>query len=118
VQVTGDFELAATTARTVAFTSIVFFEFLLAYQCRSETKHIFQLGWEGITANKMLFVSVMVGVGLQFLILYVPFLNEVFYVVPLTPFQLFYCFAGSLTAFLVLPQRLIPRRQYVEHRKG
>ena len=117
VQTTGDFELAATTARTVAFTSIVFFEFLLAYQCRSETKHIFQMGWAGVTANKMLFVSVIVGVGLQFLILYVPFLNEVFYVVPLTPFQLFYCFAGSLTAFLVLPQRLIPRRQYVEHRK-
>ena len=118
IQTTGDFELAATTARTVAFTSIVFFEFLLAYQCRSETKHIFQLGWEGVTANKMLFVSVMVGVGLQFLILYVPFLNEVFHVVPLTRFQLLYCFAGSLTAFLILPQRLIPRRQYVEHRKG
>jgi Ca2+-transporting ATPase len=117
VELTGDFELAATTARTVAFTSIVFFEFLLAYQCRSETKHIFQLGWKGITANKMLFVSVVVGVGLQFLIIYVPFLNEVFHVVPLTPFQLLYCFVGSLTAFLILPQRLIPRRQYVEHRK-
>ncbi len=117
IQVTGDFELAATTARTVAFTSIVFFEFLLAYQCRSETKHIFQLGWEGVTANKMLFVSVVVGVGLQFLILYVPFLNEMFHVVPLTSFQLLYCFVGSLTAFLILPQRLIPRRHYVEHRK-
>ena len=117
IQATGDFELAATTARTVAFTSIVFFEFLLAYQCRSETKHIFQLGWEGVTANKMLFVSVVVGLGLQFLILYVPFLNEVFHVVPLTPFQLMYCFVGSLTAFLIVPQRLIPRRQYVEHKK-
>ncbi|MBN2335434.1 cation-transporting P-type ATPase [Candidatus Bathyarchaeota archaeon] len=116
-QSTGDFELAATAARTVAFTSIVFFEFLLAYQCRSETKHIFQLGWKGFVANKMLFVSVAVGVGLQFLILYVPALNEVFHVVPLTPFQLFYCFAGSLTAFLIIPQRLIPKRQYVEHRK-
>jgi len=117
IQATGDYELAATTARTVAFTSIVFFEFLLAYQCRSETKHIFQLGWKGITANKMLFVSVVVGLGLQFLILYVPFLNEVFHVVPLTRFQLIYCFVGSLTAFTILPQRLIPRRQYVEHRK-
>jgi Ca2+-transporting ATPase len=34
-------EVAATQARTVAFTSIVFFEFILAYQCRSETLHIF-----------------------------------------------------------------------------
>ncbi|MCW4051474.1 MAG: cation-transporting P-type ATPase [Candidatus Bathyarchaeota archaeon] len=113
---TGDWDLAATTARTVAFTSIVFFEFLLAYQCRSETKHIFQLGWKGFTANKMLFVSVMVGLILQLMILYIPFLNEIFHVVPLTPFQLFYCFAGSLTAFLIVPQRLIPKRKYVEHR--
>ena len=114
---TGDFELAATTARTVAFTSIVFFEFFLAYQSRSETKHIFQLGWKGLTANKMLFVSVVVGIGLQFLIVYVPALNEIFHVVPLTAIQLLVCFLGSLTAFLIIPQRLIPKRQYVEHRK-
>ena len=113
----GDFELAAATARTVAFTSIVFFEFFLAYQCRSETKHIFQLGLEGWTANKMLFISVIVGLGLQFLILYVPAFNVIFHVVPLTGFQLLICFLGSLTAFLIIPQRLIPKRQYVEHRR-
>jgi len=113
----GDFELAAVTARTVAFTSIVFFEFLLAYQCRSETKHIFQMGLEGWTANKMLFISVVVGLGLQFMILYIPAFNVIFHVVPLTGFQLLLCFLGSLTAFLIVPQRLIPKRQYVEHRR-
>jgi Ca2+-transporting ATPase len=113
----GNFELAATTARTVAFTSIVFFEFFLAYQCRSETKHIFQLGIEGLTGNKMLFISVIVGICLQFAILYTPRLNDVFHVVPLTGLQLLVCFVGSLTAFLIIPQRLIPKRQYVEHRK-
>jgi Ca2+-transporting ATPase len=114
----GDFELAAATARTVAFTSIVFFEFLLAYQCRSETKHIFQLGLEGWTTNKMLFISVVVGLVLQFLILYIPAFNVIFHVVPLTGFQLLICFLGSLTAFLIIPQRLIPKRQFVEHRKA
>jgi Ca2+-transporting ATPase len=113
---TGNVELAATTARTVAFTSIVFFEFLLAYQCRSETKHIFQMGWEGVSANKMLFVSIVVGLSLQLLILYVPLLNEVFHVVPLNTFQLLLCFLGSLTAFLIFPSKLIPRRTYVKHR--
>jgi Ca2+-transporting ATPase len=112
---TGNYELAATTARTVAFTSIVFFEFVLAYQCRSETKHIFQLGWEGVSANRMLFVSVVVGVILQLMILYVPFLNGIFHVVPLTTFQLSLCIIGSLTAFLIIPQRLIPKRTYVEY---
>ncbi len=113
----GDFELAATTARTVAFTSIVFFEFLLAYQTRSETKHIFQLGLKGWTENKLLFISVVVGLALQFAILYVPALNPIFHVVPLSGLQLLVCFAGSLTAFLIVPQRLIPKRQYVAHRK-
>jgi Ca2+-transporting ATPase len=115
---TGDLELATATARTVAFTSIVFFEFLLSYQCRSETHHIFALGWEGVTANKMLFVSVMVGLALQFMIVYIPFFNEVFHVVPLTGFQLLLCFLGSLTAFLILPGKLIPRRRYVSHREA
>lgn len=113
----GDFELAAATARTVAFTSIVFFEFFLAYQSRSETKHIFQLGLKGWTENKLLFVSVVIGLSLQFAILYIPALNEIFHVVPLTGIQLLVCFVGSLTAFLIVPQRLIPKRQYVAHRK-
>jgi Ca2+-transporting ATPase len=117
IQNTGDWELAATTARTVAFTSIVFFEFILAYQSRSETKHIFQLGLKGVTANKMLFISVAVGVALQMMILYIPYLNDVFHVVPLTGFQLLICFIGSLTALLILPGKLIPRRRYVEHRR-
>ncbi|UCD44510.1 MAG: HAD-IC family P-type ATPase [Candidatus Bathyarchaeota archaeon] len=109
---TGD----AVQARTVAFTSIVFFEFFLAYQSRSETHHIFALGWKGWTENKMLFVSVIVSLTLQMLILYVPALNPIFKVVPLTPFQLALCFVGSLTAFLILPGKLIPRRRYVSHR--
>jgi len=116
LNLTGNAELAATTARTVAFTSIVFFEFILAYQCRSETKHIFQLGWEGVTANKMLFISVVIGLILQLMILYIPFLNNVFHVVPLTPNQLLMCFLGSLTALLIVPQKLITRRRYVSQR--
>jgi len=114
---TGDYELAATTARTIAFTRIVFFEFLLAYQCRSETHHIFSLGWKGWTENKMLFISVVVSLAMQMAILYIPALNPIFKVVPLTGFQLFVCFLGSLTAFLIIPGKLIPRRRYVSHRK-
>ena len=96
----------------------MFFEFLLAYQCRSETKHIFQLGLEGWTANKLLFVSVMIGLILQMMILYIPSLNVIFHVVPLSGLQLLVCFLGSLTAFLIIPQRLIPKRHYVEHRRA
>jgi len=108
---------SAVQARTVAFTSIVFFEFFLAYQCRSETHHIFSLGLKGWTENKMLFVSIMVSLAMQLAILYIPALNPIFKVAPLTGFQLFLCFLGSLTAFLIIPGKLIPRRRYVSHRK-
>ena len=110
--VTGD----PVQARTVAFTSIVFFEFFLSYQCRSETHHIFALGWKGLTANKMLFVSVVVSLVLQFAIVYLPPLQKLFHVAPLTPFQLGLCVLGSLTAFLILPGKLIKRRTYAAGR--
>jgi len=104
-------------ARTVSFTSIVFFEFLLAYQSRSETHHIFALGWRGLTANKMLFVSVVFSLVLQFAIVYLPPLQNLFHVAPLTPFQLSLCFIGSLTAFLILPGKLIKRRSFAIGRR-
>ena len=112
------YDVASTQARTVAFTSIVFFEFLLAYQSRSETHHIFAMGLKGWTENKMLFVSVVVSLAMQMAIIYVPALNTVFRVAPLTPFQLLLCFVGSLTAFLIMPGKLIPRRRYVTRRKN
>ena len=102
-------------ARTVAFTCITFFEVILAYQCRSESKHILKQGWNGLFANKMLAVSGVVTLILHFSILYVPFLNEIFHVVPLTPFQLLLSFAGSLSAFLIFPSKLIKRRPYAEN---
>jgi hypothetical protein len=62
-------------------------------------------------------VSVVIGLTLQFAILYNPWLNRIFHVVPLTGLQLLVCFVGSLTAFLIIPQRLIPKRQYVARAK-
>lgn len=113
LEFTGNIEYATTVAQTVAFTSIVFFEFFLAYQSRSETHHIFALGKKGWTENKMLFVSIMVSLILQMAILYIPPLQKAFHVAPLSLFQLGLCFLGSLSAFLILPGKLIKRRQYV-----
>jgi len=111
-QTTGD----PVRARTVAFTSIVFFEFFLAYQCRSEAHHIFALGWKGVTANKMLFASVGISLVLQLAIIYWPPLQTLFHVAPLTPLQLGVCIIGALTAFLILPGKLIKRRRYASAR--
>jgi Ca2+-transporting ATPase len=105
---TGD----AVQARTVAFTSIVFFEIFLAFQCRSETRHIFELGWKGWTENKLLFVTIVISILTQFAILYTPMLNTIFKVVPLSPLQLSVSILGSFTTFLIFPGKLIKKRQY------
>jgi hypothetical protein len=62
----------------------------------------------------MLAVAGVITLALHFSILYVPFLNEIFHVVPLTPFQLLVCGVGSLSAFLIFPSKLIKRRPYAE----
>ncbi|KYH37214.1 MAG: ATPase [Candidatus Bathyarchaeota archaeon B23] len=99
-------------ARTVAFTSIVFFEFFLAYQCRSETHHLFAMDRRGWTENRMLFLSVVVSIAIQIAIIYWPPLQTVFHVKPLTPLQFALCVLGAFTAFLILPNKLIKARVF------
>ncbi|MBS7619975.1 calcium-translocating P-type ATPase, SERCA-type [Candidatus Bathyarchaeota archaeon] len=99
-------------ARSVSFTAIVFFEFILAYQCRSETHHIFALGWRGFSENKMLFLSVIVSIAMQFAIIYFEPLQEIFHVTALNPYLLLLTILGASTAFLIMPGKLIKRRKY------
>jgi len=96
-------------ARTVAFTIVVFFEFLLAYNCRSETKSILQLGWKGLVANRMLVLSVVAGVFLQILIIYTPPFQALFHTVALTPLELALCALGACSCLLIFPGKLIRR---------
>lgn len=63
----------------------------------------------------MLAIAGVVTLIIHFSILYVPFLNEIFHVVPLTPPQLLLCFVSSLSALLVFPSKLIKRRPYAEN---
>jgi len=105
---TGD----AVLARSVAFTAIVFFEFFLAYQCRSETHHIFAKGLKGFTENKLLFISVIGGIAAQIIIIYTPALQAAFSVKALPPELLLVSFLGGCTAFLIQPSWLIKKRKY------
>jgi len=106
---------SAIRARTAAFTSIVLFEFFLAFNCRSERHSIFGLGWKGIFANKLLLISVIASIGLQLAIVYVPFLQVIFKTVALTPFELGLCVALSSLGLLIFPGKLI--KQEVRNRK-
>jgi Ca2+-transporting ATPase len=63
-----------TKARTIALTTLIFFELFLAFSCRSEKKNIFQLGF---LTNKYLVYAVLISIALHLLLIYTP-LSELF----------------------------------------
>lgn len=68
-------------ARTVALTTMVFFQFYQALNCRSETQSIFKMN---PLANPFLFFSMIAAFFAHLAVLYVPSLQWVFKTVPLT----------------------------------
>jgi Ca2+-transporting ATPase len=67
-------------ARTIAFASMVIFEWFRAFNARSDEHTVFSLG---IFRNRWLVISVFVAVLLQIAVIYVPFLQVAFSTVPL-----------------------------------
>jgi len=94
-------------ARTIAFTIVVFFEFYLALNCRSETRSILRLGWKGLTANKFLLLSIAGGLLLQLAIVYVPFLQPIFHTTALSAGDLILVLACSSIGLAILPELFI-----------
>ncbi|MCJ7605138.1 MAG: HAD-IC family P-type ATPase, partial [Dehalococcoidales bacterium] len=68
-------------ARTLAFTTIVTFEWFRAFNARSDERTVFRLG---IFRNRWLIASVTGAVLLQMAVIYVPFLQETFRTFPLS----------------------------------
>lgn len=66
-------------ARTMVLMTVIIFELLLVFVCRSKTKNMFT----GLLTNKLLLYSVLTALLLQLVLLYTP-LAELFKVVPLT----------------------------------
>lgn len=67
-------------ARTIALTTMVFFQFYQAFNCRSETQSIFRMN---PLSNPFLFFSMVAAFFAQLAVLYVPALQWVFRTVPL-----------------------------------
>jgi len=62
-------------ARTLAFLTIIACQLLYSFSFRHEYKSIFKIGF---FSNVYLFGAVLIGFGLQFLVLYIPFMAEAF----------------------------------------
>jgi Ca2+-transporting ATPase len=85
-----------TRARTVAFTTIVFFELFLVFAMRSPRQPIWQIG---LFTNTKLILAVLASMALQMVVIYTPFLQGAFNTEPLTAFDWIRTLVISLSAF-------------------
>ncbi len=91
-------------ARTMVFTQIVFFELIVVFNCRSETRSIFRLN---PASNRQLLLAVASSALAQLAIVYTPFLQGLLGTAPLDAAQWTVVLLGSSLAFLALPGILI-----------
>ena len=106
-------ELAAAvpveSARSVALTAMVFFQFYQALNCRSETLSVFEMN---PLSNPFLFVSIIGAFFAHLAVLYVPALQFVFRTVPLNFDQWVLVALSSVTIVIgVEVDKLIRRRK-------
>ena len=67
-------------ARTMVFTTLVFSQICHVFDCRSEANSVFDVG---IFGNYYLNIAVLISIGLQLSVIYVPDMQNIFYTVSL-----------------------------------
>ncbi len=76
-----DPEVHLAKAQTMAFTTLVLFQMFNVLNQRSEHESLFQVG---VFTNRWLWLAILLSVGLQFVVVYVPFFQQLFGTVALT----------------------------------
>jgi Ca2+-transporting ATPase len=95
-------------ARTLAFCTIVAFEWLMAFSARSDEHTIFRIG---VFRNRALIISISLAVALQIAVVYLPFLQVAFKTVPLSlsSWGIVILAAGGLFALEEIRKVLLPK---------
>lgn len=88
---------SVTQAITMAFMTVVFGELFRAFSARSETKFLFQYN---PFSNRFLNYSIFISVGLVFVLIYVPFIANVFSLEALTFVELLIAMALGFVPML------------------
>jgi len=101
-------------ARTIALTTMVFFQFYQAFNCRSETQSIFKMS---PMSNPFLFFSMVAAFFAQLAVLYVPALQWVFRTGPIAAGEWLQILMVSATVIAVVEMDKWIRRQSSENRK-
>ena len=97
------------TWQTMIFTTLAFLQIGQALASRSDRESVFSLG---IRSNLTLTILILVVLGLQLAVLYWPFLERFFQIVPLSPRDLLVAAAfGSLSLAAIEIEKVILRRR-------
>jgi len=96
-------------ARTMAVTTMVFFQFFQAINSRSEFQSIFRLN---PFTNPLLVYALLASTFAQLAVIYAPPLQWVFRTVPLTPFEWLLLLGLSLSVILVVEIDKLIRRKF------
>jgi Ca2+-transporting ATPase len=97
-------------ARTMTLQVMAMYQWFNAWNCRSEHTSLFKLGF---FANRWLILATSLVLGLQMIILYVPFMRELFKTVPLSFCD--WAFVVLVTAPIILLEEV---RKWLAHRYG
>jgi len=93
-------------ARTMVFLVACFFELIVVWNCRSERRNAFRVGF---LTNKSLFTAVIISVFSTLAVVYVPPLPAMFQTVPLDMLEWSIVISFSLLGFLVVPEIFMQR---------
>jgi Ca2+-transporting ATPase len=94
-------------ARTLVFAVACFYELAVIWNCRSESRHAFRVGFLN---NKALLVAVVISILSTLAVIYTPALQFVFQTVFLDLTDLAVVAALSLSGFLLIPEVLFKKR--------
>ncbi|MGQ9723527.1 MAG: cation-translocating P-type ATPase, partial [Candidatus Jordarchaeum sp.] len=94
--------------RTMAFTTLIFFQLFNALNIRSREYSIFKIG---LLSNKYFAVGLAISIILNFSIIYVPFFQELFQIVPLDPYHWLIVVLVSSSIFVIeeIRKRVAPK---------
>lgn len=93
-------------ARTMVFLVACFFELIVVWNCRSERRNAFRVGF---LTNKSLLIAVIVSVFSTLAVIYIPPLPAMFQTVPLDLLEWTLVISLSSLGFLVVPEIFIQK---------
>lgn len=95
--------------QTMAFTTLCFLQLGHVMAIRSGSESVFKIG---IFSNRPMIIAIFITVGLQLLIIYIPFFNEIFRTQPLSIYELgITILVSSLVFWAVELEKLIKRKR-------